>query len=173
MCERTPRVTLGLLLLASACTGRDYAGPPRPPEQVAIIHVGNAVVRELDGEKRRGGAFDYRHFEVEPGPHRLTLVFELTARSLGGKAIPAQPGEGVCVLEFTAQAGKQYYLGSGPRGEWVANWNGAWEAWVRDPTLDQENDIVARCNSQPVAKGTHAEPRSAATGVSNASDPLG
>src|SRR5262249_43266111 len=99
-------------------------------------------------------------------------VFELTARSLGGKAIPAQPGEGVCVLEFTAQAGKQYYLGSGPRGEWVANWNGAWEGWVRDQTLESESDIVARCASQPVAETMRAEPPSATTGVSNGSDLL-
>lgn len=172
MCERAHRLALGLLLLVSACTGRRYAGPPRPAEQVAVIHVGNALVREFDGEKRRGGAFDFSHFEVEPGPHRLTLVFELTTRTLGSKDIPLQAGEGVCVLEFTAQPGKQYYLGSGPRGEWTTHWKGAWEGWVRDPTLASESDIVARCASQPAAEEASVEPPAAPTGAANGSNPL-
>ena len=172
MLEPRRHFALALLVLAGACTGRRYEGPPRPPEQVATINVGSTIVREIDGEKRRGGAFDYRRFEVEPGAHRLTLVFELTARALATKDIPAQAGEGICILEFTALPGKQYYLGSGPRGVWTTHWKGAWEAWVRDPTLDKESDIVARCDSQPVAEESLGEPRAAAPGAASGNKPL-
>src|SRR5215472_9175570 len=142
------RATLAPLLLAAACTSHHYTGPVLPPEQVATIDVGNAVVREIDGERRRGGAFDVGHFEVNPGSHRLQLVFELPARRVGVKMVPAQAGEGVCVLEFSAEAGKQYYLGSRPRSETVPRWNGAWEGWVRDPSVTSEDDVIARCASQ-------------------------
>jgi hypothetical protein len=159
------RATVALLLLAAACTSHHYPGPVLPPEQLAPIDVGNAVVREIDGERRRGGMFDVSRFEVTPGPHRLRLVFELPARRVGMKMVPAQAGEGVCVLEFTAEARKLYYLGSRPRSETIPRWNGAWEGWVRDPSVTSEDDVIARCASQvlevaaaPTAVTTPAPP---------------
>jgi hypothetical protein len=59
-------VVIALLPLAAACTKRIYAGPPLAPEQVAEIHVGTAIVREIDGAQRRGGALDVGQFEVTP-----------------------------------------------------------------------------------------------------------
>ena len=147
---RLHRVVAALLLCAAGCTKRLYAGPPLAPERVAEIHVGTAIVREIDGIPRRGGALDVGRFEVTPGTHRLTLVFELPPRTLGMKTLPAVEGAGTCMLEFTADAGRQYYLGSRPRGDVNApRWDGAWEAWVRDPAASSADDVIARCSSQP------------------------
>lgn len=141
----------GALLLAAGCSKRLYEGPPRPAAHVAVIVVGSTVVREIDGVKRRGGPFDASTFEVPPGAHRLSLVFELAAHSIGMKSIPAKPGEGRCVLAFTAEAGRQYYLGSRALGDWSGHrWDGRWEAWVRDPSVSADDDIIARCTSQPL-----------------------
>jgi Endonuclease/Exonuclease/phosphatase family len=151
------RGALAVLAFVGGCTQRRYEGPPLAAEQVATINVGTALVREIDGEKRRGGAFDFGRFEVTPGPHVLTLVFEVPKQTIGLRDIPRQAGEGTCVLSFTAQPGKDYYLGSRPRGDiTTGRWNGAWEAWVRDPTLDTAEDQVARCASQPAAEVVRA-----------------
>jgi hypothetical protein len=148
--RRPARCALLLMVLAPACTRRLYEGPQLSPEEVAVIQVGTTTVREIDGEHRRGGAFDVSEFEVAPGHHRLLLVLELPARSVGMKTIPAQAGAGVCVLEFNAEAGRQYFLGSRPRGDWPAiRWDGAWEGWVRDPSISSDDDVIARCSSQP------------------------
>ena len=151
MLRASRRAALALVLLAAGCTKRLYEGPPLQTEQVAVIHVGNAVVREIDGQKRRGGLFDVSHFEVTPGPHRLMLVFELAARTIGMKTIPAQAGTGTCVLELNAEAGRQYYLGSRPTGEWhTPRWDGSWESWVHDPSVTSESDVIARCTASPI-----------------------
>jgi hypothetical protein len=146
------RAVLALLLCAAACTSHHYVGPPLPREQLATIDVGTAVVREIDGERRRGGTFDVGRFEITPGQHRIELVFELPARTVGMKTVPAQKGEGTCVLEFTAVAAKRYSLGSRPRSETVPHWNGAWEGWLRDPSIDSEDAVIARCASQIPAR---------------------
>lgn len=148
MLRPTRRAALAAVLFATGCTTRLYEGPVRDTGDVAVIHVGTAVVREIDGQKRRGGAFDVSHFEVQPGSHRLALVFELPARHVGMRTFPAQMGTGMCVLEFSAVAGKQYYLGSRARDEFAAHrWDGSWEGWVRDPSVSSEDDGVARCVS--------------------------
>jgi hypothetical protein len=166
---RTP-IALWLLTLVCACTQRRYQGPPLPAEQVAVIHVGSTLVREIDGEKRRGGAFDVGTFEVAPGTHTVTLAFLVAKQTLGLRDIPEQAGEGTCALSFTAQPGKQYYLGARPRGEIITGrWNGAWEAWVRDPTLDTSEDQVARCASQPATQEAPAP--SAEPAVERAANP--
>ena len=90
------RAALLLLLCAAACSERLYEGPPLPQEQVAVIQVGNTIVREIDGKARRGGAFDVGQFEVVPGTHHLTLVFEEPPQTLGVKTLPARTGEGTC-----------------------------------------------------------------------------
>jgi Endonuclease/Exonuclease/phosphatase family len=162
MLRPAQRAALAALLVATGCTTRLYEGPVRSAGEVAVIHVGTAVVREIDGQKRRGGAFDVGQFEVQPGPHRLALVFALPARSVGMKTFPAQTGTGMCVLEFSTAAGKQYYLGSRARGEFhVPRWDGSWEGWVRDPSLSSEDDVIARCVSQevePAVAGATAAP---------------
>ena len=151
MLRPTHRAALAALLVASGCTTRLYEGPVRNATEVAVIHVGTTVVREIDGQKRRGGVFDVSQFEVQPGPHHLALVFELPARSIGMRTFPAQAGTGMCVLEFTAAVGKQYYLGSRAREEFAApRWDGVWEGWVRDPSVSSEDDVIARCVSQGV-----------------------
>jgi hypothetical protein len=141
---------LALRLLAAA--GLALAGcslrPPgsRPAGEVALIDVGSTVVRRLDGQARRGGPFDVATFEVAPGPHRLALVFTLPARSIGLRALPAQEGIGECVLEFEARAGHRYYLVARPLGDFNSpRWTGDWEAWVRDPTVASDDDVIARC----------------------------
>src|SRR5690349_761806 len=142
---RPPFLRCGGALIAAAallasCTTEHYAGPPMAREQLAVINTGTTVVRQIDGQTRRGGAFDVSQFEVAPGPHHLALVFELPARSIGLKTLPAQAGIGMCLLDFSAEAGKQYYLGSRASGEPNdPHWNGKWEAWVRDPTLSADN----------------------------------
>ncbi|MDX2166157.1 MAG: hypothetical protein SF182_03815, partial [Deltaproteobacteria bacterium] len=140
---------LALVLLAAAgCgTARMYEGEPRSAGEVATINVGSTIVRAVDGQPRRGGAFDAETLELPPGPHQLTLVFELPARSIGIRSLPAQVGVGTCVLAFEAVAGHQYYLLARAHGEIGARWDGTWEAWVRDPAVAHENDIIARCTA--------------------------
>jgi hypothetical protein len=150
------------LFAASGCATRLYEGPPLPREQVAVIHAGTTIVRGIDGKPRRGGVFDASELDVTPGAHRLVLVFERPARSLGLKALPAQAGVGTCVLELTAAAGKHYFLGSRVRGEINdPRWDGAWEGWVRDPTVSSDDDVIARCESQEAGE----EPPPAAVAV--------
>lgn len=141
------RALLLLGTLLAACTAR-LEGPPRAPGEIALLHVGSTVVREIDGQRRRGGAFDVSTFELAPGRHRVVLVFELPARSIGLKSLPAQSGIGVCELAFEARAGRQYYLGARPIGDTHGGrWNGDWEGWVRDPATAAEDDIIARCRA--------------------------
>jgi hypothetical protein len=152
-----PRL-LAIALTLTGCTAHLGARGARPQTDLAVINVGSTVVRQIDGERRRGGAFDVSAFEVAPGPHHLVLVFSLPARSLGLKSLPAQDGIGVCELAFEAQAGRQYYLLARPLGEFnSARWSGAWEAWVRDPAIASDDDVIARCQgAEPVAPATPA-----------------
>ncbi|MBX3026956.1 hypothetical protein KF840_18775 [bacterium] len=149
------RLVAAALVLAG-CTAHMSPTPPRSPGEVAVINVGSTVVREIDGQHRRGGAFDVSAFEVAPGPHHLTLVFELPARALGLKSLPAQAGTGVCELTFEAQAGRQYYLLARPLGDFNSpRWSGAWEAWIRDPAIAADDDAIARCQgTAPAATPT-------------------
>jgi hypothetical protein len=124
---------------------------------VAVIHVGDTIVLEVDGVRRRGGFFGSPRIEVKPGPHTVTLTFDKPSRSVGAKEMPAMRGEGTCTLELAAQAGKQYWLGSRAVGpDWTGlRWDGKWRAWARDPSVGDEDDIVARCDSQPSAEDTY------------------
>jgi hypothetical protein len=146
------RAAVGLVLAGCTAHGRG----PHSQGGFAEIDVGSTVVRQLDGQHRRGGTFDASTFEVDPGPHRLVLVFALPARSIGLKALPAQAGIGVCELEFEARAGHRYYLGARPLGDSHSpSWPGTWEAWVRDPAVASEDDIIARCQgAEPAATPT-------------------
>ncbi|MEO8602126.1 MAG: endonuclease/exonuclease/phosphatase family protein [bacterium] len=142
------RYRLALLLLCCGCTGtaRLYEGAPRTAGEVAVVNVGSTIVRAIDGQPRRGGAFDAIAFELPPGPHELTLVFELPARTVGIRSLPAQQGSGTCVLAFEAAAGKQYFLGARASSDVSLHWNGSWSAWVRDPSTATEDDVVAHCD---------------------------
>ena len=134
------------MLALAGCTAHLSPGEGQAPGDLAVINVGSTVVRQIDGQHRRGGAFDVAAFEVTPGPHRLVLVFELPARSLGLKSLPAQAGIGVCELDFEARSGRQYYLLARPLGDFNSpRWSGAWEALVRDPAIASDDDVVARC----------------------------
>ena len=146
------------LLALGGCTARLYEGDARRREDVAVIWVGDTVVRKVDEQGRRGGALDVGSFEVPPGPHRLRLVFELPSRNLGMKILPAQPGIGFCDLTFEARAGRQYYLGARAVGDISdPRWPGTWEAWVRDPAVSEDDDVIARCQgAEPTATPTTA-----------------
>lgn len=160
MNHRAPLIALrssliAVLFLGACGTERFYEGAKLPPEQVAVFHVGDTIVLQVDGKRRRGGYFGSPRIEVTPGHHTLTLAFEKAARPVGAKEMPPMRGEGTCALELTAQAGKQYWLGSRAVGaDWTGlHWDGKWRAWVRDPSVAEEDDIVARCDSQPGAEG--------------------
>lgn len=144
--------------LFGGCSARLYEGEARRREDVAVIDVGSTIVRRIDGQARRGGALDVGTFEVHPGPHRLRLVFELPARNMGMKILPAQPGIGVCDLTFDAQAGHRYYLGARAVGDINdPRWPGTWEGWVRDPAVSELDDIIARCQAaEPADEATPA-----------------
>lgn len=142
-------------LSAAGCSSQlsqMYEGAPRAARDVAIINVGSTIVRAINGQPRRGGAFDVGHFEVAPGLHRLTLVFERPARSLGMKTLPAEAGDGVCVLTFEVVGNRQYFLGARAHGDDTnPRWDRRWQGWVRDPASAGEDDIIARCESTQVA----------------------
>jgi hypothetical protein len=175
MLGRARCALLATALVASGCTKRLYEGPPLPREQIAGIHVGTAIVREIDGQSRRGGALDVGYFEITPGRHRLALVFELPPRNIGVKLLPAQAGVGTCWLEFTAEAGKQYYLGTRARGEaHTPRWDGSWEGWLRDPTMSSADDVIARCEPQaltPTPTATAAPAIAAGTPTATVAPP--
>ncbi|MFN8641214.1 MAG: hypothetical protein U0802_05975 [Candidatus Binatia bacterium] len=155
----------GACLVLAGCTAELHGA--RPPGGFATINVGSTVVRQIDGQHRRGGAFDAAAFEVDPGPHRLVLVFELPARSIGLKTLPAQPGVGVCELQFEARAGHEYFLVARPLGEFSGpRWSGAWEAWVRDPAVAAEDDVIARCQGAEPAETPTPELAAPAVAVS-------
>lgn len=167
---------IALALLAfGGCTARLYEGEARRREDVAVIHVGDTVVRRVDGQGRRGGALDVSSFEVPPGPHRLRLVFELPSRNLGMKILPAQPGIGVCDLAFEARAGRQYYLGARAVGDISdPRWPGTWEAWVRDPAVSEDDDVIARCQgAEPIVTPTAAAAAAAPATGPEAAAPSG
>ena len=170
MLGTTGSVLIAVLLGGCGAT-RLYEGPALPASQVAVIHAGGTIVRGIDGRHRRGGVFDVDRFEVAPGAHSVVLVFEVPAQSIGVKTIPARRGEGHCTIEFVAEAGKQYWLASRPAGTgWTGpHWDGKWEAWVRDPSIGAEDDILARCSSQPAAEAEE-EPREQA--AASASSPV-
>ena len=150
------RSLLAAAALVAGCTAQVYEGEQRAEGERAVINVGSTVVRQIDGQRRRGGAFDVAAFEVTPGPHQLVLVFELPARSLGLKSLPAQPGIGVCELNFEAQGGREYYLVARPVGDFNSSrWPGTWEAWIRDPAIAGDDDVIARCEgAEPAATPT-------------------
>lgn len=163
--QSTDPLLLGIAAAALALAGcTAQLRDARAPGGFAVINVGSTVVRQIDGQHRRGGAFDASTLEVDPGPHRLVLVFELPARSLGLKALPAQAGVGVCALEFEARAGHQYYLIARPTGDFNSpRWPGTWEAWVRDPAVAADDDVIARCvGAEPAPTPTPPAPAVAA-----------
>ena len=168
MLGTTGSVLIAVLLGGCGAT-RLYEGPALPASQVAVIHAGGTIVRGIDGRHRRGGVFDVDRFEVAPGAHSVVLVFEVPAQSIGVKTIPARRGEGHCTIEFVAEAGKQYWLASRPAGTgWTGpHWDGKWEAWVRDPSIGAEDDILARCSSQPAAEAEEEPREQAATPASS------
>jgi hypothetical protein len=155
---------IAALLLSGCGTDRFYAGAKLPPEQVAVFHVGDTIVLHVDGVPRRGGYFGSPRIEVMPGRHTFTLAFEKAARPVGAKEMPPMRGEGTCTLEIAAEVGKQYWFGSRAAGaDWTGlRWDGKWQAWVRDPSVGDENDIVARCDSQPAAEEVQETPAAAA-----------
>ncbi|HSD10251.1 MAG TPA: hypothetical protein VLF14_04655, partial [Candidatus Binatia bacterium] len=107
------RASLIALVLFGGCgTERFYEGAKLPAEQVAVVHVADTIVLEVDGTGRRGGYFGSPRIALEPGRHTFTLAFEKAARSVGAKEMPAMRGEGTCTLELDAEAGKQCWLGS-------------------------------------------------------------
>lgn len=84
-------------------------------------------------------------------------------------------GEGTCTIELDAEAGKQYWLGAIAVGEdWTGQrWDGKWRAWIRDPSVGGEEDIVARCDSQPSQAEEGATPTiAAAPKVAEEKEPL-
>jgi hypothetical protein len=153
------------LLCASCGAQRFYEGAKLPPEEVAVIHVGDTIVLAVDGTRRLGGYLGRPRIEVLPGQHALTLAFEEPAGVVGTKETPAMRGEGVCILEIDAKMGGQYWLGARAVGEeWTGiRWEGKWRAWARDPSVSDEDDIIARCESQPEPEETKETPAPVAT----------
>lgn len=151
---------LWLALCASACTRQLYAGSPLPQGEVAVIHVDDTTVLNIDDRYGLARPLGVQKFEVAPGPHRIILAHDKPARTIGLHDIPAHRGEGICVVDFVAEAGREYRLGSRAVGtDWtMQRWDGKWEGWVRDPSLSEGNDIVGRCTSSleapPPSRGT-------------------
>lgn len=145
----TTSAVVWLALCAVGCTRQLYDGPALPPSEVAVIHVGDTTVLNVDDRFGFALPVGAKRFEVAPGRHRVKLAYDKPATTIGLRDIPAHRGEGFCVVDFVAEAGRQYQLGSRAVGtDWtVQRWDGKWEAWVRDPSLSEGNDIVGRCTS--------------------------
>lgn len=149
-----PALRAGLFLTlatAAGCTTLYHGFSAVPDANSAVIHSGAVIVREIDGQERRGGVFDVQYFRVAPGKHQVTLVYSLPARTVGVRDVPTQRGQGVCVLDFSVRAGHEYWLGASPIGDaWVAGrWDGRWEGWIRSEASNGDDGIIARCTSQP------------------------
>lgn len=100
------------VLLAAAATGcgpnRLYAGPPRPRDQIAVVEGVDTTktswrVVEVDG--KRFSVFASQKFELEPGRHRIAIVFR--EERWGSIAIEsAEP----CDVDLMAEAGHHYMV---------------------------------------------------------------
>jgi len=142
-------VVLVAAFAAAACTQRLYEGPDLPAQDIAVVHVGDTSVLNVDDRFNFALPPGMKRLELAPGPHRIVLGFQRPATTIGMRDVPAQHGVGTCTLDFVAAAGGNYWLGSRPVGtDWtMRRWDGAWEGWVRDPSIGAEDDIVARCKS--------------------------
>jgi len=124
------------------------------------VHVGDATVRSIDGR------FDYvlvvgiSEFDVKPGPHRVVLAYEKTARSIGYRDVPEKRGEGVCVLDFVAEAGREYQVELVAEGaDWtLQRWDGKWKASLRDRALPSPEGVIASCVSGKAPADIPSEP---------------
>ncbi len=139
-------IALAVLSL-TGCTRRVYRGPTLAPDRIALVDVGNAAVRDVDGRFRYVVPFGMKTFELAPGPHQIDLGFEIPAQSIGVRDLPARRGKGICTIDFVAEAGKEYRLGVGPTGTgWATNkWKGNWEGWIIDTSRSDDDNIIARC----------------------------
>ena len=97
---------VAIALSASACIGptlivQHYAGPPKPPETIAILRVNGSdsvLLTQLDNEELGIPiASDSRlHIELLPGPHRVSAMSTRVATD------PLPP------VDFDAEAGHVY-----------------------------------------------------------------
>ena len=167
-------VALVLVTLSSpGCTQRLYDGPALPLEASAVVHVGETSVLNVDDRFSFALPPNTRRVELAPGPHRIEIAFDRPATTIGMRDVPAQRGDGSCTIEFTAEAGKNYYLGSRALGtDWtMRRWDGAWEGWIRDPSVSADGGIVARCSSRDTVARKHAA-AAATPGLPAVSSPI-
>ncbi len=152
-CFRTLAVALAALS-AAACTRRLYEGPARPADDIAVIDAHQITILDISDKMAFAAAFGAQRFEVTPGNQQVVLAYERPARSIGIRDIPAQRGEGTCIIDFVAEAGKQYEVTGRPLGtDWtMRNWDGKWEGWIRDLSRSGDAAIVARCESSTVKR---------------------
>ncbi len=154
---RPASIACSIYILASLCAPgctRLYSMGSGTAGGAALVHVGNASIRTIDGRSAFATAL-VKVFEVSPGPHRIVLRFERPARTIGLRDVPARKGVGLCAIDFVAEAGGEYWLGAQPVGDdWTMHrWDGKWEGWMSSSDSDAGN--VARCASGPVDGELH------------------
>lgn len=123
---------LGFAIVAASILGgcgphRTYSGPPRPPDQIAIVEgVDNGgqckCIVGINGVDFRGTFSQV--FELEPGGYRLAVKYS------DGVWVRTQSVE-PCDVKFVAEAGHRYVVeaGHGSHGWW---------ALLRDRNTGQE-----------------------------------
>lgn len=101
-----------LLSIVVSCT---LPPIPKPTEQTAIIKIQPQVTQILMAETLdRKSIDDGRYFQVTPGSHRLTLLFQYDASDTGGLFIDSSRIS--CIISFYSYftADTLYYLQATP-----------------------------------------------------------
>ncbi len=134
-------------LVATGCARRLYDGPELPADRVAVVELGDVSIRNVDDRFDFFIPFGVQELEVKPGPHQILFVFERQASSIGVRDIPYRLGEGVCTLEFVAEAGKRYRLDAEALDDDSnsRDWYGEWRGWISDISHEDVDDVIAGC----------------------------
>lgn len=152
--------SLLLLGLTGCVTERAYQGPPRPPEQIAIIKPGfknfnegfaqawtgetpHIYIFRCDGRRLERPVWDPAsdRLEVLPGAHTLSLTYELSSDVGTGYLVTSHSTVGT--VTFTATAGHVY----------VARAVEDKDGWTAEIVDTASGEVLARARAQPWEAG--------------------
>ena len=118
-CAMSPTVTHAYKL---------YPGPERPPAEIAIVRMGDAMAARFDG--RPVSRADWREVQLLPGPHDIEWYTEFVASVMVAPAgfIPGSAAE-----RLTLEPGHTYVLRAGR----THGWSIERYFWIVDDTTRQ------------------------------------
>lgn len=119
-------ITVLLVLLASCASTKQYEGPTRPPEEIAILEnttmTGPVVINQINGNFRGVGIV--KQFEFVPGTITLMVTYNPADKPNPGK-IDLECDTSYVPVSFSAEAGRRYKIGYELE-------QAQWKVWVLD-----------------------------------------